>query len=111
MQRNIEPLLLAAGDPLPGVCTDATRLRRAGACVARSRPAVRMSAASSPASTYCGAPCAIAAYSRASLTSCHSGASISSVSPSSSVSITMAPVAVERQRATAQLIMNQQKPE
>ncbi|WZB71927.1 hypothetical protein WJ968_09510 [Achromobacter xylosoxidans] len=43
-----------------------------------------------PASTYCGAPCAIAAYSRASLTSCHSGASISSVSPSSSVSITMA---------------------
>ena len=31
VQRNIEPLLLAAGDPLPGVCTDATRLRRAGA--------------------------------------------------------------------------------
>ena len=41
VQRNIEPLLLAAGDPLPGVCTDATRLRRAGACVARSRPARR----------------------------------------------------------------------
>ena len=66
----------------------ACRRKRTRRLPCRSRPPGAHERRLVPASTYCGAPCAIAAYSRASLTSCHSGADIF-VSPSSSVSITM----------------------
>ena len=108
VQRNIEPLLLAAGDPLPGVhgrhpAAAGRRLALpvAGPPGAHERRLV-------PASTYCGAPCAIAAQQ-----------GIAHVLPQRrqhflglAVLVRLdhdGLIAVERQRATAQLVMNQQE--